>query len=67
LDAEKAALVDKLAGRIGDIQRELVDVRAAIDRMGTEGGLTRHPAMNANIADIRSRWEGGRCTAIPAA
>lgn len=55
LDAEKAALVDKLAGRIGDIQRELVDVRSAIDRMATEGSLTRHPAMNANIADIRSR------------
>ena len=61
LDAEKSALIDKLAGRVGDMQREISDVRALIGRMAAEGALSRHPAMNSTISDIRAR-----CVAISA-
>ena len=37
------------------MQRELGDVRLAIEKMAGEGTFARHPSMNASIAEIRSR------------
>ena len=55
LDAEKAALIDTLAGRVGDMQRELSEARTAVDRMSGEGSLSRVTSMMASIASIKSR------------
>jgi len=66
LDEEKAALVDKLAYRVGEYMREFTETRHMLDRLANEGAMNRVSQATTLVKTIATRLESAQseCDAI---